>query len=80
MCRRDQLIAAALKRAAEGVDFSSRHGALCPLCGQKLAITVTKPWVGSVRIRFHRCYNKQCLLCAAETSMKSVQQDHSEHS
>lgn len=50
-----------VRRAKAGaVDFSRRNGVVCPMCGQKLGpgflhVTVTKPWTGACRERYHRC-------------------------
>ncbi|MBI9079179.1 MAG: hypothetical protein JEY79_05505 [Pseudodesulfovibrio sp.] len=38
------------------VDYSSRNGGVCLICGTKRCrVTTTSPWCGSVRERFHKC-------------------------
>jgi hypothetical protein len=62
-----------------GVDFSVRHGAVCPSCGiGPLKTYCTKPWEGTTRIRYHKCANNDCLLCHINFSIKSIQADYSE--
>ena len=63
--------------ASAGVDYSHRHGATCPGCGERARIVKTLPWEGSTRIRYHRCENQRCLLCAARATIKSVEEDFS---
>jgi len=63
----------AVHQAENGIDYSARHGAACPYCGAKTKVYCTKPWEGSVRVRFHRCDNAGCLLRDMATSIKSVQ-------
>ena len=63
--------------ASAGVDYSHRHGATCPGCGERARIVKTLPWEGSTRIRYHRCENPRCLLCAARATIKSVEEDFS---
>ena len=58
-----------------GVDFSPRHGARCPSCGQRAKIYSTKPWEGAVRVRYHRCNNEKCVLCRMGRTIKSVEED-----
>jgi hypothetical protein len=66
-------VAMAIKQAEQGVDYSPRHGALCPWCGKRTRVTVTKPWDESTRTRWHRCGNKRCLLAKAGKAIKSVE-------
>ena len=51
----------AIAKAKEGVPYHYRDGAACPMCGQKLKITCTKPWMRT-RTRYHRCENPDCLM------------------
>ena len=69
-------LVAAVHQAENGVDYSARHGAWCPYCGEKTKVYCTKPWEGPLRVRFHRCPNETCLLQAMSTSIKSVQEDN----
>lgn len=49
----------AITMAREGVEFDYRNGAACPLCGARLKVISTKPWIVN-RIRYHRCENTKC--------------------
>ena len=63
-------------KAREGVVFSVRHGAVCPCCGaENLPVNRTMPWSGAVRIRYHKCTNMDCLLCAIGEGIKSLQEE-----
>lgn len=67
---------ATLKAAAEsGVDYSPKHGALCPACGARMKPYKTMPWDGNVRIRYHRCTTPSCLLTTIAKTVKSVEVD-----
>lgn len=66
-------VALVMNQAAEGVAYSPRHGALCPFCGKRMRVTVTKPWEGDMRVRWHRCTNPACLLARLERAVKSVE-------
>lgn len=69
-------IVQALAKANQGVSFSSRYGAVCPVCGTpKMRITVTKQWADGIRVRFHRCSNTLCILNSIGASIKSIQQE-----
>lgn len=65
----------AKREAAAGVDFSPRHGALCPWCGKKATIYRTLPWEDATRIRYHRCEHSECPLSALGVGIKSVEVD-----
>ncbi len=62
-------------KAEAGVDFSPRLGARCPSCGERAKIYSTKPWEEAIRIRYHRCDNKICVLCQMGQTIKSVEED-----
>ena len=64
-----------IARAAAGVDYRPRTGALCPGCGRPAKIYKTMGWDGNTRIRYHRCRTDGCLLCAARATIKSVEED-----
>lgn len=68
-------LATLIDQAAAGVDYSPRHGASCPGCGRPAKIYKTMGWDGTTRIRYHRCRNEACLLCAARATIKSVEED-----
>ena len=70
-----QKILSARDIAAGGVDYSPKNGALCPWCGNKAKITNTQPWDENVRVRYHRCHAKGCVLASMKISMKSIQVD-----
>ncbi|MBU4526574.1 MAG: transcriptional regulator [Desulfomicrobium sp.] len=62
--------------ARAGVIFSPRNGAVCPGCGAtRLRAYKTMPWSGSVRIRYHKCGNPECILCAIGEGIKSLQEE-----
>ncbi len=69
------MIVLAKRKADQGVDYSPKHGALCPMCGEKARIYSTKPWDGPVRVRFHRCDNQACALASMRISIKSLEED-----
>ena len=61
-------------KADAGVDYSVRWGAVCPACGKKrISIITVRPWNGNSRIRYHKCDNRECLICRMGISVKSVQ-------
>lgn len=68
-------VALCIQQAETGVDYSPRHGAACPACGQKMGIVKTMPWQDNVRIRYHKCVNPACMLAMLGKSIKSVQAD-----
>lgn len=69
-------VTVALAKAAEGVDFDTKNGAPCPLCGVRMRVVCTRQWEGGTRLRFHRCENKDCLMCRSSGVVKSVQSAH----
>jgi len=70
------LLESAKKKAAAGVDFSPRFGALCPCCGERLKVNRTFPWSDGFRARYHLCKNvRRCLLASAEINVKSLEVD-----
>lgn len=70
-------IAAAIAKAQAGVDYSPRTGATCPCCGaEKLGVRTTRPWDGTLRVRFHLCSNPRCLLAQLKQGIKSVEMEH----
>lgn len=68
-------IAEARDRAAAGVDFSPRTGAICPWCGKKSKIYKTMPWEDATRIRYHQCDNGRCVIASLRVSIKSIEVD-----
>ena len=69
------LVSKAREKAAAGVDYSSRTGALCPYCGKKAKIYNTRPWEGITRVRYHRCRNTACLIASLGITIKSIEED-----
>lgn len=67
------VIAEAIKKARDGVQFDVKGGADCPFCGARLKIHVTRPWMGLRRQRYHRCDNPDCALCVIDQSIVSWQ-------
>lgn len=73
---RESAVVTAMAKAREGVDFSPRTGATCPVCGRKkLRVVRTMPWDGAVLIRYHRCTNPVCVLCRLGQNVKSIQSE-----
>lgn len=69
-------IALAKEAAAAGVDFSPRFGAVCPWCNAiRLPVYRTMPWIGKMRVRYHRCNNKECVLNILTITVKSLEED-----
>ncbi len=69
-----KVAAVALRSAMQGVDYTARWGAVCPWCGkERIPVYCTRPWSGKVRVRYHRCNNKDCLLCQMRQGIKSLQ-------
>jgi len=70
-------VATAIQTASKGVDFTAKHGAVCPWCGkERIPIYCTRPWSGDVRIRYHHCSNPDCLLNRLGVGVKSLQESH----
>ncbi len=69
------LVAMAREKAAAGVSYSSRTGALCPFCGKKAKIYRTERWEGSLRVRYHRCQSTACLIASLGITVKSIEED-----
>lgn len=64
--------------AQNGIDYSSRWGAVCPYCKTPKAKVITsKPWEENMKIRYHKCLNKECLLFKMEITIKSIEEDKS---
>ncbi len=64
-----------LERVTAGVDYTARRGAVCPWCGLKSRITVTRPWEDKTRIRYHRCENGECPISTLNINIKSIEVD-----
>ncbi len=69
-------IAKAKQLAENGVDYSAKHGALCPWCNKKTRIYRTMPWDGQVRVRYHKCERNGCVVHTLRVSIKSIQVDN----
>jgi len=63
-----------MDQAEAGVDYTSRHGARCPACGTRAKIYKTMPWIDAVRVRYHRCYERGCVLASTGKTIKSVEE------
>lgn len=73
----EEAVVAALARAQNGVDYSPRLGAVCPVCGtEHLPVYKTMPWSGNARVRYHKCPNSACLLGRLGRSVKSIEVEH----
>jgi hypothetical protein len=67
------MIGAAMARARDGVDYSPKDGAVCPMCGKRCPVVSSPKWSGDIKIRYHRCRNKACVMATARVLVKSVQ-------
>lgn len=64
----------AVVKARDGVDYSVKSGATCPMCGKKKIKVMSSPrWMGEMKVRYHKCQNPDCLLGKMGTLIKSVQ-------
>tara|TARA_Y100001954_G_scaffold119941_1_gene129134 strand:- start:6157 stop:6390 length:234 start_codon:yes stop_codon:yes gene_type:complete len=70
-------IGAAMVKAREGIEYSPKNGATCPMCGKRCPVVSSPKWSGNLKVRYHRCTNRACVLCQVEASVKSVQVDAS---
>lgn len=69
-------VIAIMAKAGAGVDFSARFGALCPYCGKRAKVVTTRPWEGTLRVRYHQCKNTDnCVVAAMGTTIKSIEED-----
>jgi len=70
------IIVFAIQKAAQGVEYTPKYGAVCPFCGSiRMRTITTRKWDGDTRTRFHRCKNKSCPLHKRKVYIKSVQVD-----
>ncbi len=65
----------AVAKAREGVVYSPKKGALCPMCGKRCPVVSSPRWVNKIKVRYHQCKNKKCVLSTTKVSVKSVQED-----
>lgn len=68
-------IVAAREKAAAGVDYSPKNGAICPWCATKTKISTTRPWDGNVRVGYQRCQQPGCVIASLSLSIKSIEVD-----
>lgn len=62
-----------IRQAEAGVVYSDGIGALCPACGRRARTYKTARQEGGVKIRYHLCGNKNCVLSYLKKTIKSVQ-------
>ncbi len=68
------LIAMAKQKANDGIEYSRRFGAVCPVCGaQKIKTIRSDPWRDGVKIRYHRCMNSHCIAAVMSIIIKSIE-------
>lgn len=60
--------------ANSGVDYQKGKGAICPVCGKRAKVVTTRHWDGGVRIRFHKCENRACVMYVLGRQIKSVEE------
>ena len=63
------------EKASEGVVYDHKKGAACPACHERLRVYCSRPWNGNVKIRYHQCANRECILHQLEMKMKSVEEE-----
>jgi hypothetical protein len=64
-----------VEMARTGVIYDSRDGAVCPGCGAtRLRAYKVMPLDGGMRVRYHKCSNPECVLCAIGEGIKSLQE------
>lgn len=71
------IIVVAVAKAREGSIFRARQGAPCPLCGTKGKVVGSPGWIGTQKIRYHKCCNPACPICKMGLGFKSVQEEQS---
>ncbi len=65
-----------VESARAGVIFDVLDGAVCPCCGTtRLKAYKVMPWADGVRVRYHKCGNPECILCAIGEGIKSLQEE-----
>jgi hypothetical protein len=65
-----------VEMARTGVIYDRRDGAVCPGCGAtRLRAYKVMPEDGGLRVRYHKCSNPECILCAIGEGIKSLQED-----
>lgn len=69
-----KILAVAIDTARNGVEYNVKDGALCPFCGQRVRVQTTKQWLGSSRLRYHKCENVQCPLHVIDETIRSWQE------
>ncbi|WP_285906793.1 transcriptional regulator [Pseudodesulfovibrio pelocollis] len=70
-----EAIKVAVATAREGVTYSLKDGAVCPLCGARCPVVSSPRGEGALKVRYHRCNNAECVMGALGVSVKSVQRE-----
>ena len=61
-------MAVAIGIVRNGVDWSSKHGGVCPRCAHKRCkVTRSMPWDGDTRVRYHACQKCGTVFKSLET-------------
>jgi formate dehydrogenase maturation protein FdhE len=68
-------IQVAVAKAREGVVYSPKKGALCPVCGKRCPVVSSPKWDGDIKVRYHKCNNDKCIIHTTGVTVKSVQKD-----
>ena len=68
------IVATAIKKARDGVDYDIQDGAICPFCGERAPVWRTMQWIGNIRLRYHKCKNPDCALCVCDETIRSWQE------
>lgn len=69
----NEAVTKAMALAEKGLDYDSKNGANCPMCGKRAKVVTTKPWKDGVRVRYHLCGNMQCIMSVLDLQLKSVE-------
>ena len=68
------ILAVAIRDARDGVIYDAKDGAHCPLCGERVRVTHTMPWLDRSRKRYHKCFNITCALHVIDETITSWQE------
>lgn len=67
------MLAIAVNKARDGVDYDAKYGAACPFCGERARVTHTLQWLDRSRKRYHKCHNIRCPLHVIDETICSWQ-------
>ena len=70
-----KILAIAIDKARNGVEYNVKAGSRCPFCGERVKVTHTMPWLGNSRKRYHKCFNISCPLHVTDITITSWQEN-----